>query len=74
MNADIPGAELRRSFALPAETVAAISRAVDLGEISMRAANQVIRLAWTLADLDGRDRPGPQDCGQALAFNLGAAR
>jgi predicted ATPase with chaperone activity len=40
----------------------------------MRAACQVIRVAWTLADLDGSDRPGPQEFGQALAFQLGAAR
>jgi magnesium chelatase family protein len=74
VNGDIPGAELRRSFALTAETIAALSRAVDLGEISSRGADHVTRVAWTLADLDGRDRPGPQDCGQALAFYLGVAR
>ncbi|MGH3409152.1 MAG: ATP-binding protein, partial [Streptosporangiaceae bacterium] len=74
VNADVPGGELRRSFALPAEAISAVSRAVDLGEISRRAADQVIKVAWTLADLDGRDRPGPVDCGQALAFYLGVAR
>jgi magnesium chelatase family protein len=47
---------------------------VDLGEISSRAANQVIRVAWTLADLAGRDRPGAEECGQALAFQLGVSR
>jgi magnesium chelatase family protein len=74
VNGDIPGAELLRSFRPPPEVLAPTRRAVDLGEISARAAYQVIRIAWTLADLDGRDRPGPQECGQALAFQLGVAR
>jgi magnesium chelatase family protein len=74
LNGDIPGPDLRRSWQPPAEAVAPIMRAVDLGEISIRAACQVIGMAWTLADLAGRARPGPQDCGQALAFQLGVAR
>jgi magnesium chelatase family protein len=74
VNAYIPGAELERSYLPPAEAVAPLRRAVDLGEISTRAAHQVIRVAWTLADLAGSARPGPQQCGQALAFYLGTAR
>ena len=74
LNADIPGAELRRSFRPAAEAFAPISRAVDLGEISARSAHQVIRVAWTLADLAGEARPGAQECGLALAFQLGVAR
>ena len=73
-NADIPRAELDRFYAPAAEAVAPLRRAVDLGEISTRAAHQVIRVAWTLADLAGNTRPGPQECGQALAFHLGTAR
>jgi magnesium chelatase family protein len=74
VNADIPGSELDRSYLPPAEAVAPLRRAVDLGEISARTAHQVIRVAWTLADLAGSARPGPQECGQALAFYLGIAR
>ena len=74
VNADIPGAELRRSYQPPAESLAALRRAVDLGEISTRAADQVVRVAWTLADLAGNARPGAEECGQALAFHLGTAR
>ncbi len=73
VNADIPGAELRRSHLPPAEALAPINRAVDLGEISARAAHDVVRVAWTLADLAGNPRPGPDECGQALAFHLGVA-
>ncbi|MGO9219761.1 MAG: YifB family Mg chelatase-like AAA ATPase, partial [Streptosporangiaceae bacterium] len=67
-SADIPGAELRRRYQPTAEALAPISRAVDLGEISPRAADQVVRVAWTLADLAGEARPGAQECGLALAF------
>lgn len=74
VNADIPVADLRRSWPPPAEALAPVSRAVDLGEISTRTAGQVIRVAWTLADLAGRDQPGPAECGQALAFHLGVTR
>ena len=73
LNADIPGAELRRSHLPPAEALAPISRAVDLGEISTRSAHQIVRVAWTLADLAGNGRPGPDECGQALAFHLRVA-
>jgi magnesium chelatase family protein len=74
LNADIPGAELRRAYQADAEALAPLRRAVDLGEISQRAMDQVLRVAWTLADLAGRGRPGAQDCGQALALQLGVAR
>ena len=72
-NADIPGTELRRSYPPSPEALAPVTRAVDLGEISVRAARQVVRVAWTLADLAGTDRPGAQECGQALAFCLGVS-
>jgi len=74
VNAGIPAAELHRCHAVPAEATAALRRAVDLGEISTRAAHQVIRVAWTLADLAGSTQPGPAECGQALAFHPGTAR
>ena len=69
-----PPPQLRRSWPPTAEAFAPVSRAVDLGEISARAAHQVIRVAWTLADLAGTARPGPDECGQALAFQLGVAQ
>jgi magnesium chelatase family protein len=73
-NGDIPTAQLRRSWPPTTEALAPVSRAVELGEISARAAHQVIRVAWTLADLAGTARPGPDECGQALAFQLGIAQ
>jgi magnesium chelatase family protein len=73
-NGDVPAAQLRRSWPPTAEAIAPVSRAVDLGELTARAAYQVIRVAWTLADLAGTARPGPDECGQALAYQLGVAQ
>jgi magnesium chelatase family protein len=74
VNGDIPAAELRRCYPPTPEALAPVSRAVDIGEISARAAQDVVRVAWTLADLAGPARPGPDECGQALAFQLGVAQ
>jgi magnesium chelatase family protein len=74
INGDIPAAELRRSYQLPPAALAPILRAIDLGQVSHRAAHQVIAVAWTLADLAGKARPGAQESSDALAFCLGEAR
>jgi magnesium chelatase family protein len=74
VNTEIPGAEMRRAYLPTAEAFAPISRAVDLGEISHRTAFDVLRVAWTLADLARTSRPGAAECGQALAFRMGVAR
>ncbi len=71
LNAQIPGAELRRSFAPAASALAPLERAMDLGRISARGADRVIRLSWTLADLAGIDRPGLAEVGYALGLWLG---
>lgn len=68
LNAQIPGSELRRTFAPPASALAPLERAMDLGRISARGADRVIRLSWTLADLAGIGRPGVAEVGYALAL------
>jgi magnesium chelatase family protein len=73
VNADIYGAELRRHYQPATEAVAPISRAMDLGEMTLRAAHQVIGVAWILADLASEAQPGAQQCGLALAFQLAVA-
>lgn len=39
------------------------------GEISMRAADKILRLSWTVADLSGRDQPSRQDMATAFALH-----
>jgi magnesium chelatase family protein len=71
LNAEIPGSELRRSYAPAAGALGPLERAMDLGEISARGADRIIRLSWTLADLAGADRPGAAEIGYALGLWLG---
>ena len=47
---------------------------MELGEISARGVDKVIRVSWTLADLAGQDRPTVDECGYALGLWLGVVR
>jgi magnesium chelatase family protein len=67
-NSEAPGPILRRQFALPAKATFLLDRALDRGALSGRGADRCLRIAWTLADLDGEDRPGAEQVGSALAF------
>ena len=71
LNAQIPGSELRRRFAPATGALAPLEHAMDLGRISARGADRVIRLSWTLADLAGLPRPGGAEVGFALGLWLG---
>ncbi len=71
LNAEIPGSELRRRFAPAPGALAPLERAMDLGEISARGADRVIRLSWTIADLRGAARPTATEISYALGLWLG---
>jgi len=71
LNAEIPGSDLRRSFAPAQGALAPLERAMDLGEISARGVDRVIRVAWTLADLAGVTRPTLDETSYALGLWLG---
>jgi magnesium chelatase family protein len=72
LNAEIPGSELRRSYRPRPGSLVPLERAMDLGEISARGADRVIRLSWTLADLAAVPRPGTAEISYALGLWLGA--
>jgi magnesium chelatase family protein len=74
LNAQIPGFELRRRFAPARAALAPLERAMDLGTISARGADRVIRLSWTLADLAGLPVPGQAEVGYALGLWMGTPR
>ncbi len=71
LNAEIPGRELRRRFAPAPGALAPLERAMDLGEISARGVDRVIRLSWTIADLGGAARPTVSEISYALGLWLG---
>ena len=73
-NAEIPGSELRRAFAPGPGALVPLERAMDLGEISARGVDRVIRVAWTLADLAGLARPTASETSYALGLWLGVGR
>jgi magnesium chelatase family protein len=65
-NAEVPGFEFRRRCPLPADVTRPIEDLVAIGRLTQRGADRVARLAWTVADLGGRDRPTIDDVAEAL--------
>jgi magnesium chelatase family protein len=57
-NAEIPGRELRRRFAPQARAMAVLDGPLNLGTLTARGLDRIIRVMWTLADLAGTDSPG----------------
>ncbi|MFJ6022437.1 YifB family Mg chelatase-like AAA ATPase [Nocardiopsis alba] len=72
-NAAIPGARLRRDFPLEPMALRVLGQAMDRGQISARGVDRALRVAWTLADLSGRERPGPEETAYAYALWSGRA-
>jgi magnesium chelatase family protein len=72
LNAEVPGSELRRRFRPAGGALTPLERAMDLGQVSARGADRIIRMSWTLADLAAASRPGRDQIGAALALWLGA--
>jgi magnesium chelatase family protein len=67
LNSQVPGAWLRGPQArLSVATTASIDRALERGGITMRGYDRVLRLGWTLADLDGATTPNADHIGRAL--------
>jgi magnesium chelatase family protein len=74
LNAEIPGSELRRRFRPAEGSLAPLERAMDIGQVSARGADRIIRMSWTLADLAGQPRPGRAEISAALGMWLGAGQ
>ena len=56
-NARVPGAVLRRDFPADEEGMGVISKALGDGIITQRGVDRILRLAWTVADVGGVDKP-----------------
>lgn len=69
-NGEVPGARLRRDLA-PREGIELLDEAVSRGRLSARGVDKVLRVAWTLCDLAGRDAPSRADLRTALLMRLG---
>ena len=67
-NAEVPGAHMRTLLGADRVLLRDLDRALDRGLITLRGADRVLRVAWTLADLAGRTAPSGQDISGALAL------
>ncbi|GAB2624446.1 hypothetical protein Aab01nite_18140 [Paractinoplanes abujensis] len=72
VNAGVPGQVLRRPpWRLPASDTAVLRESLDKGLLSARGYDRVLRLAWTIADLDGRTRPTRAEVNEAIQLRMG---
>jgi magnesium chelatase family protein len=67
-NAEVPGPMLRREFALPRNVTRLLDRGLNMGTVTGRGADRCLRVAWTLSDLVGQDRPDEDQVSAALEF------
>jgi magnesium chelatase family protein len=65
-NGEVAGSWLRAALRLPSSVTKDVDAALDRGRLSIRGYDRVLRTAWTIADLSGRDRPCRDDIGRAL--------
>lgn len=67
VNARVATGTLRREFA-PDPAGAAVLHELERGSTNLRGPDRVLRVAWTLADLGGRDRPGADEIAAATGL------
>lgn len=73
-NSEVDGTWLRSGPLRPdPATVRPLDEALHRGSLTLRGYDRVLRVAWTLADLAGRDRPNAVDIGGALFLKRGAS-
>lgn len=68
LNSEVPGSYLRKLFNPKNEVIEELSKAIERGVISMRGADKVIRVAFSLADLKQKNLPDMADISEALSY------
>ncbi len=71
LNADVPGPVLRERWPVEDVAVRVLDDLVYAGRLTRRGATRVHRLAWTVADLRGLDRPGGAEVDVAVRLRTG---
>jgi magnesium chelatase family protein len=67
-NSEVPGPALRTRFRLSTSVVAPLEQGLREGRLTARGSDRALRLAWTLSDLAGRDRPDEAMVAAAMRF------
>ncbi|MFF3486392.1 YifB family Mg chelatase-like AAA ATPase [Streptomyces sp. NPDC002701] len=73
-NSEVPGRELRSRWYASPGAMEEAERSLERGVLTARGLDRVLRVAWTVADLAGRDRPGAADVTLALQLRTGVPR
>lgn len=70
-NNDVPATELQRRWPVPRRATTNAESALDRGQITARGYGRILRVAWTLADLQGVGVPRGAQVDQALGYRTG---
>lgn len=74
VNGEVPGPWLReRTRRAEPQLVAELDHLRDAGKLSLRGLDRVLKLAWTVADLAGRDVPEVADLATAVTLRAGGS-
>ncbi|WP_449353139.1 YifB family Mg chelatase-like AAA ATPase [Streptomyces shaanxiensis] len=73
-NSDVPGRELRSRWHAVSGAMDEAERNLERGVLTARGLDRVLRVAWTVADLVGHDRPDATDVALALQLRTGVPR
>ena len=70
LNAEVPGHELRTRWCLPRRARHFADLALDLGQVSARGYDRILKMAWTICDLAGHDSPQAADVDEAVGMRI----
>ncbi|MGW2084473.1 YifB family Mg chelatase-like AAA ATPase [Streptomyces sp. NPDC001880] len=73
-NSEVPGHELRTRLVAAPGALMEAERDMERGLLTARGLDRVLRVAWTVADLRGADRPDASDVAVALELRTGVSR
>ena len=73
-NSEVPGRELRSRWYAEPGAMDEAERNLERGVLTARGLDRVLRVAWTVADLVGHDRPDATDVALALQLRTGVPR
>jgi magnesium chelatase family protein len=73
-NSEVPGRELRGRWQAVPGAMDEAERGLERGMLTARGLDRVLRVAWTVADLSGHDRPDAGDVALALQLRTGVPR